>query len=86
MLHEVQRVRRQRRAFLEAVLLCGGLSLLLLLQEAMNLEPIGATTIARSRLGHSNQNAFPQAASFAGSSVFLIDYAFAVVFALRYRR
>ncbi len=53
-----------------------------LLHEAMDLEPIGPPSIARSRLGHPDHEAFSQPTSFAGCPVLLVNDAAIVVLAL----
>jgi hypothetical protein len=52
------------------------------LKKAVNLEPIGAASVAGATFGHSNLEAFSEAARFAGCPVFLVDHALAAVFAL----
>lgn len=47
----------------------------------MYLEPVGPPAVSGARLGHSDDQAFPKAAGFAGSAVLLVNNAFAVVFA-----
>lgn len=59
--------------------------LLLLLQEAVDLEPVGAAAVSRARLGHAHHEALPQPARLARRPIFLVDHAFTVVLALGYR-
>lgn len=54
------------------------LMLLLLLQQTVNLEPVGASAVSRPRLGHSDEKTFAQTACFAGGSIFLVDDALAI--------
>jgi len=57
----------------------------LVLQQAMDLEPVRSATVPRPALGHAHQQTFAQPARFARRSVLLIDHALAVVLAFRYR-
>lgn len=54
----------------------------LLLQEAVDLEPVGSSPVAGSALGHSDQEAFAEAARLAWRSVLLVDDALAAVLAV----
>jgi hypothetical protein len=56
--------------------------LLLLLEEAVNLEPVGPPPVPGSRLGHAHHEALPQPAGLAGSAVLLVHHAPVVVLAL----
>lgn len=56
--------------------------LLLLLQEAMDLEPVRASSIATATLGHAHHEALAEAACLAGGAVLLVDHALTVVLAL----
>jgi len=56
--------------------------LLVLLQQAVDLEPVGAASVAGSTLGHAHVVALPQAARLAGGAVLLVDDALALVLAL----
>ena len=56
----------------------------LLLQEAVDLEPVGAPAVPRARLGHADHEALPEPAGLAGRAVLLVDHADAAVLALRY--
>lgn len=47
----------------------------------MDFEPVGASAVSGAGFGHSNHQAFAQAAGFAGSSVLLVDDAFSIVLA-----
>lgn len=49
----------------------------------MDLEPVGAATVARAGLGHAHHEALAQAARLACRPVLLVDDAFSVVLALR---
>jgi len=53
----------------------------LLLQQAVDLEPVGAPAVTRAGLGHAYQQAFPQAARLAGGAILLVDHADATVLA-----
>lgn len=64
----------------------GGGLLLLLLQQTVDLEPVGATAVARTGLGHADDEAFLEAARFARGAVLLVDDAVAVVLAVADRR
>lgn len=57
--------------------------LLLLLQQAVDFEPVGAPAVSGARLGHADHQALAEAARFARGSVLLVDDALAVVLALR---
>jgi len=57
----------------------------LVLQQAMDLEPIGPAAVPRPALRHADQEAFAQPARFARRPVLLVDHALAVVLAFRYR-
>lgn len=59
--------------------------LLLLLEEAVDLEPVGAAAVAAAGLGHADHEALAQAACLARGAVLLVDDALAVVFAFCYR-
>lgn len=48
----------------------------------MDLEPVGATSVAGSPLRHAHVVALPQAARLAGGAVLLVDDALALVLAL----
>lgn len=65
---------------------CGyvGARLLLFLEEAMDLEPVGAAAVAGTALRHAHQEAFSEAARFASCAVLLVDDALAVVLAFGY--
>lgn len=54
----------------------------LLLEEAVDLEPVGSAAVARPGLGHAHEEALAESASLAGGPVFLVDDALASVFAL----
>jgi hypothetical protein len=69
-----------------AVLVGGLLGLLLLLEETVDLEPVGATTVARSALRHANQQTLSKTTSFARCSILLVDDALSIIFALGNRR
>lgn len=60
----------------------GGDMLLLLLQQAVDLEPVGASAVARSRLGHADDEAFLEAARFARGAILFVDDAVAAVLAV----
>lgn len=53
----------------------------MLLQQTMDLEPVGATSVA-DPLRHAHVVALPQAARLAGGAVLLVDDALALVLAL----
>lgn len=57
---------------------------LLLLQQAMYLEPVAAAAVSRTAFRHADHQAFSQSASLARCPVLLVDDAFAVVFTLGY--
>lgn len=59
--------------------------LLLLLQQTVNLEPVGASAVSRSGLGHADEQTFAQTACFAGGAVLLVDDALAVDLTVGYR-
>lgn len=54
----------------------------MLLQQTVDLEPIGTTTIARAALGHAHVVALAQATRLAGGAILFVDDAFALVLAL----
>lgn len=56
-------------------------SLLLFLEKTVDLEPVGSSAVSGARLGHADDQALAEAASFAGGSVLLVNDAFAVVLA-----
>lgn len=51
------------------------------MQQAMYLEPIGASAIARAGLGHAHHQALPQATCLAGGTILLVDHADAAILA-----
>jgi len=53
----------------------------LLLQQAVDLEPVGPPAVTRAGLGHAYQQAFPQTARLAGRAILLVDHADATVLA-----
>lgn len=59
-----------------------GAGLLLFLEEAVNLEPVRAAAVTGTALRHAHQEAFSEAARFAGGAILLVDDALAVVLAL----
>ena len=61
----------------------GLLLLLLLLQQAVYLEPVGAPSVPGPTLRHAHHQTLPQTARLARCPVLLVDYALAVVLALR---
>lgn len=56
--------------------------LLLFLEKAVDFEPVRATAVAGTALGHAHKEAFSETARFASCSVLLVDNALAVVLAL----
>ena len=56
--------------------------LLVLLHQAVDLEPVGPPAVPAARLGHADHEALPQPASLAGRPVLLVDDALVVVAAL----
>lgn len=54
---------------------------LLLLQQAVYLEPIGATAITGTALRHAHQQALAQSASLASRAILLVDDTIPVVLA-----
>lgn len=62
------------------------LRLLLLLQQAVDLEPVRAPTVTRPAFGHAHLQALSQATGLARRPVLLVDDALAVVLALGQRR
>ena len=54
----------------------------LFLHEAVQFEPVGASAVARARLGHADEEALAQAAGLARRPVLLVDDALAAVLAL----
>lgn len=56
----------------------------LVLEQAVDLEPVGAAPIARAALGHADAEALGEPARLAGGSVLLVDYAAVVVLTLAY--
>jgi len=61
----------------------GLLLLLLFLQQAVYLEPVGAPSVPGPALGHANHQTLPQTARLARRPVLLVDDAFTVVLAFR---
>jgi len=57
--------------------------LLLFLQQAVYLEPVGAPSVPGSALGHAHFHALPQTTGFARCPVLLVDDALTVVLAFR---
>lgn len=57
------------------------LSRLLLLEETMNFEPIGTSSVSGAAFRHSDQKTFSKAASFASCPILLVDDTFSVVLA-----
>jgi hypothetical protein len=57
------------------------LLLLLFLEQAVDLEPVGAAAVPGAGLAHANQDAFAEAARLARRPVLLGDDAPAAVFA-----
>ena len=57
--------------------------LCVLLHQAVDLEPVGATAVSAARLGHPHRETFLEAASLAGGSVPLIDDTDVVVLTVR---
>lgn len=57
--------------------------LLLFLQQAVYLEPVGTTSVPGSALGHAHFYTLPQTARLARCPVLLVDNAFTVVLAFR---
>ena len=56
------------------------------LKEAVDFEPVGASAVARARLGHADEEALAQTARLARRPVLLVDDALAAVLALADRR
>jgi len=54
----------------------------LLLKEAMDFEPVGASAVTGAAFGHAHQEAFAQSAGLARRPVLLVDDALAAVLAL----
>lgn len=54
----------------------------MLLQQAVDLEPIGTTTVARAALGHAHVVALAQATRLAGGAILFVNDALALVLAL----
>jgi len=59
--------------------------LLLFLEQAMDLEPVGPPAVPGPALGHAHHQTLAQPARLARRSVLLVDHAFSVVLAFRYR-
>lgn len=74
----------RRHQFLAVMLLSVFLHLflLLLLQQAMDLEPIRSSAVSGTALRHTDHHALPQSARFARGSVLFVDDAFVVVLAV----
>jgi len=53
----------------------------LVLQQTVDLEPVGSAAVPRTALRHAHQQAFAQPARLARRPVLLVDHALAVVFA-----
>lgn len=56
----------------------------LILQQTMDLEPVGPSAVPRSALGHAHQQAFAKPTRLARRPVLLVDHALSVVLAFRY--
>jgi hypothetical protein len=54
----------------------------LLLEEAMDFEPVGAAAVTGAAFGHAHQEAFAQSAGLASRPVLLVDDALAAVLAV----
>ena len=61
---------------------CSRSLLLLLLQQTVYLEPIRASTIARTAFGHAHHQTLAQSTCLAGRAILLVDNAFAIVLAI----
>lgn len=53
----------------------------LFLEEAVDFEPVGAASVAGTRLRHTHHQTLPQPASFTRSAILLVDHAHATVLA-----
>lgn len=58
--------------------------LLLLLQQAMDFEPIRATAVARTTFRHAYHQAFAQTACLARCAILFVYDAFAIILAFGY--
>jgi hypothetical protein len=71
------------RRLLLPVVLRRCLLLMLILQQAVDLEPVGAPSIAGTAFGHAHHDALPQPTRLARRPVLLVDDALPIVLALR---
>lgn len=58
------------------------LLLLLLLQETVDLEPIGSATVSRAGFRHADEEALLQPAGLARGPILLVDHTLAAVLAV----